>query len=121
MGLRVAGSIEVKTDGSILEAKGQWSYNLGHPKREPIYGANLKVIGYKETAQEPYIEGEIQDSEALDVAAIVQMKDKTVTLSLQNGKTISLKNAFYSGDGTVTCEEGTVPVKFTGTDAEEIV
>ena len=31
MGLRVAGSIEVKTDGSILEAKGQWSYNLGHP------------------------------------------------------------------------------------------
>lgn len=35
MGLRVAGSIEVKTDGSILEAKGQWSYNLGHPKREP--------------------------------------------------------------------------------------
>ena len=24
MGLRVAGSIEVKTDGSILEAKGQW-------------------------------------------------------------------------------------------------
>ncbi len=53
MGLRVAGSIEVKTDGSILEAKGQWSYNLGHPKREPIYGANLKVLGYKETAQEP--------------------------------------------------------------------
>ena len=53
MTLRVAGAIEVKTDGGLMEAKGQWSYNLGHPKREPIFGANLKVIGYKETAQEP--------------------------------------------------------------------
>ena len=121
MTLRVAGAIEVKTDGGLMEAKGQWSYNLGHPKREPIFGANLKVIRYKETAQEPYIEGEIQDSEELDIAALVQMKNKTVTLSLKNGKTISLKNAFYSGEGTVACEEGTVPVKFTGTDAEEIV
>lgn len=35
MTLRVAGAIEVKTDGGLMEAKGQWSYNLGHPKREP--------------------------------------------------------------------------------------
>lgn len=119
--MRIAGKIEVKTDGGVLEAKGKWSYNLGHPKREAIFGADLKVIGYKETAQEPFIEGEAQNSEELDVAQLVQMQGKTVTLTLASGKVVSLRDAFYSGEGTVDTEEETIPVRFTGKDAEEII
>ena len=102
---RRAGIIQLQINGTIQDAKGNFSYNLGQPKREAIVG-NDGVHGFKETPQVAFIEGAITDA--------------TVTISLANGKVVELKDAWYAGEGTASSEEAEVPVRFEGDQAEEI-
>lgn len=116
---RRGGMIAVKIDGVVQLAKGSWSYNLGRAKREPIIGSD-GVHGYKETPQAAYIEGEITDRSDLDLAALVEAANSTVTLELANGKVIVLREAAFTGDGTASSDEGAIQVRFDGSNAEEI-
>lgn len=117
----LAGKIEFVIDGELQQAKGTFTYNLGRPKRETIFGADLNPLGAKEVSQEPFIEGNIQDMTQTDLSRIVTMDGVTVTLNLTNGKIISLKDAWYAGEANVTTEEASIPVRFVGKSAEEIV
>lgn len=108
---RRAGLITLQFDGQVQEAKGNFSYNLGHPVRSAIIGAD-RVHGYKETPQVAYIEGAITDSETLDLAALVQSDNITVTISLVNGKVITMGDAWFAGEGTASTEEAEIPVRF---------
>lgn len=108
---RRAGLISVKADGVVQDAKGNFSYNLGYPKREAIPGAD-GVHGYKETPQVAFIEGAITDRGDLDLAALVKATNVTVTLRLGNDKTIVLNGAWFAGDGTGSSEEAEIPVRW---------
>jgi hypothetical protein len=119
MGQRRGGIIQVKVDGEVLLAKGNWTYNLGRNKREAIPGSDV-VHGYKESIQTPFIEGEITDRDDLDLAAFLDARDVTVTLELANGKTIVLRNAWQAGEGTGNTDEGNVAVRYEGLSAEEV-
>ena len=116
---RRAGLIQVQVNGASYDAKGHWSYNLGRPKREPIVGAD-GVHGYKETPQVAFIEGEITDRGNLDVASLTAIDGATVTLTLANGKVVTLRAAWFAGDGTVSTEEANIAARFEGKGAEEI-
>lgn len=116
---RVAGIIELKVDGEIYLAKGNFTYNLGKPKREAIVGADT-THGYKETPQVAFVEGEITDRRDISLETLVALENVTVTLRLGNGKTISLSRAWYAGDGTGNTEEGNIGVRFEGMSGEEI-
>lgn len=110
---RRGGVIFVKADGKQFDVKGQFEYNLGVPKREPIIGHD-GTHGYKEMPQEAYISGEITDDIDLNLKNdVLELAGATVTLELANGKIVVLEEAFYSGDGTVQSEEGNVAVRFT--------
>lgn len=115
----VAGIIEFKVNGEIQNAKGNFTYNLGKPKREMIIGAD-RIHGPRETVQVPFIEGEITDRENLNVESFLIIKDATVTLGLANGKVIVLKEACYAGDGDIGTEEANIQVRFEGKSAEEV-
>ena len=118
--MRVGGVIFVKVDGGQLRAKGEFEYNLGVPKREAIVGMD-GTHGYKEDPQVSYISGAVTDEPSLDVKALLNTKDATVTLELANGKVIVLKDAWYAEDGAIKTGEGEIPVRFEGLDeAEEI-
>lgn len=108
---RRAGRIFVKVDGTQYDAKGDFSYGLGLPKREAIVGAD-GVHGYKETPQVPFIEGAFTDSSDLDLATLQQIDNATVTLELANGKIVVLSNAWYASEGNVSTGEGEIPVRF---------
>lgn len=108
---RRAGIIHVKADGQVVEAKGNFSYGLGKPKREAIIGAD-KVHGYKETNQVSYIEGATTDSVDLDLAALLEQDDVTITLELNNGKVITLSEAWFAGEGKASTEEGEIEVRW---------
>jgi len=108
---RRAGRIYLKIDGALHDAKGSFSYNLGHDKRDGIVGAD-GVHGYKETPQVPFIEGAITDRADIDLAKMTQQDNVTVTLELANGKTIVLANAWFAGEGGVTTEEAEIAVRW---------
>ena len=114
-----AGILYLKVDGEIRDAKGNFNYNLGRPKREAIVGADT-VHGYKETPQVAFVEGEITDKGDLNVSQILNIEDSTITLELRNGKTIVFKEAWFAGDGNIGTEEANIAVRFEAKGAEEI-
>ena len=108
---RRGGIIEVRTNGTLQDAKGSFTYNLGHPKKNGIVGSD-SVHGYSETPQIAYIAGKITDRQSLDLKALVTLEDTTVTLRLANGKTVVLHEAWYAGDGVGDSAEGEIDVRF---------
>jgi len=116
---RRSGTLFVKVSGTQYDAKGNFTYNIGSPKRDAIVGAD-RVHGYKELPQVPYIEGEITDASDLDLAAFTQLKDETITLELANGKVFILRDAWYAAEGNVQTEEANIQVRFEGMSGEEV-
>jgi len=116
---RVGGIIYVKVDGTVYQAKGDYTYNFGSPKRETILGVD-GPHGVKETPQASFIEGEITDASDLDVKAFTELIDSTVTIELNNGKTIALKEAAYTADGDINTGEGNIQVRFEGSGMTEV-
>ena len=116
---RVGGTIQVKVGGVVQSAKGEFTYNLGHKKRNPVLGVD-RVHGYTEEVQVPRIEGVLTDSGTLDLKALVTGEDLMITLDLANGKTIALSDAWFAGEGDVTTGEGEIAVLWHGLDCEEV-
>lgn len=110
---RRAGIIQFTVNGVRYDCKGNFTYNLGYPKREAIKGSS-GITGYKETAQEAFIEGEITDNTTLDLATLVQADSQSVMLLLGNGKTIALRQSWFAADGTGNSEEGNIAVRYEG-------
>ncbi len=113
------GTLFLKIDGQLYDAKGSFTYNLGGDKKEGIAGAD-GVHGFKATPQIPYIEGAVTDSSSLNLAALVNIEEATVTLELINGKVIILREAWYAGEGQASHEEGEIGVRFEGMSADEV-
>lgn len=109
--LRRGGIIQLQIDGVLHEAKGNFTYGLGTPKRESIVGSDA-VHGYKEMPQAAYIEGEITDRQSLDLKALLTAEDVTVTLTLANSKVIVLRDAYQVAEGTGNTDEGNVGIRF---------
>lgn len=116
---RRSGIVYLKLDGTIYDAKGNFTYNLGAPKREAIVGADA-IHGFKETPQVSFIEGEITDRGDLDLQKLVTMDGVTVTLELANGKVFVLRDAWYASEGNVQTEEGNIQFRMEGKSGEEI-
>jgi hypothetical protein len=116
---RVGGIIRFTIDGAQYRAKGNFSYMIGNPKREAIIGSD-GVHGYKETPQAPFIEGTITDSASLSLSDLTSITDSTVILTLANGKSVVLRDAFYASEGEASTEAGEIKVRFEGISAEEM-
>lgn len=113
MSNRRAGLLFVKIDGEQYDAKGDFTWNPGQPKRDAIVGPD-QVHGYKELPKAPFIEGALTDAGTLDIANLQNIDDATVTLQLANGKTVVLQEAWYCADGDVTTEEAEIQLRFEG-------
>ena len=118
MANRVSGIFYVRIDGVQRNAMGNFTYNLGAVKREPVIGAD-GIHGFSEMPQSPRIEGEITDQSDLDVETMLNLTDTTITLELANGKVIVLSNAYYAGDGDIGTENANVQILFHGLEATE--
>jgi hypothetical protein len=120
MAQRIGGIIQVQVDGTILRAKGDFTYMLGGVKREAVVGTDGEIHGYKETTIVPSIEGAITDDGTVDIKALQGLTDGTITLRLANGKLISQSHSWYAAEGKATTAEGEVEVRWEGKTSEEI-
>lgn len=119
MSQRRAGILFIKVDGALYDAKGNFTYNLGKPKREAIVGADA-THGFKEMPQVAFVEGEFTDSAQLDLDKLLKIDGATVTLELANGKVAVFREAWFAGEGNVQTEEGNIAVRFEAKSAEEV-
>ena len=87
---RRGGVIFFKIDSVLRDAKGNFTYNFGAPKREALIGADQVVQGYKSMGQVPFIEGEITDQRDLIVTDFLNIENATLTIELANGKVFTL-------------------------------
>lgn len=108
---RVGGIIQVAANGVMYNAKGNFTWNLGNPKREAVLGAD-RPHGFKETPQVAFVEGEVTDAGDLDVNALTTMEAATVTVRLANKKVVVLRNAWFAADGTGNTDEGNIAVRW---------
>lgn len=113
----IGGTAYLKVDGVQYMSRGNWKYNFGMPTRSTVFDGN-SAVGYTEAPQEPSIEGDMTVPAILDVATLVTLDDVTITLELENGNIVTLRNAWYAGDGTVDVNEGMMPAKFVGKSLE---
>lgn len=111
MAKRVGGIITLKVDGSRYSAKGDFTYGLGTPKREPVIGTG-DIAGYKETPQVAFVEGAITDSPDIKTVDIANITNATIVLELANGKSIVLREAYFAGDAQGTTGEGEFAIRF---------
>ena len=116
---RVGGIIFFQLDGELFQAKGEFTYNLGVPKRDEVVGPD-GVHGFSELPQAPRIEGAVTDNDETDLEALLRFRDGTATLQLANGKTVVFREAFYSGDGDVTTNEGEIGIMIRAISAQEV-
>lgn len=118
---RKGGTIQLAIDGEVLLAKGAFTYSLGGPMRsEAIVGTDGVVHGYTETHTVPFIEGTITDEPGLDLERVRTLENVLVTLTLANGKTIALFEAWQASEAQVNTEQGEISVRFDGTRAKEL-
>lgn len=116
---RIAGVINLAVNGTSYMLAGDFTYDIGGYKREMMSGPD-GVHGYKETVKIPFIEGDLRDTSAVNLATLTNLTDATVVLTLANGKTISLYNAVFTGDGVGATGEATIKARFEGLSATEI-
>jgi Phage tail tube protein len=113
----IGGAAYLKIDGVQHMSRGNWTYNFGKPTRTTVFdGAN--TVGYVEEPQEPMVEGDMTIPSTLDVGKLVESDDITLTLELDNGNVVVLRNAWFAGEGTVNVQEGSMPAKFVGRSLE---
>ena len=115
---RRSGIFYLKMDGTLMDSVGEFTYRVGMVKREAIVGNN-SVHGFSEEVMVPYIEGSITDKGTLDVEALCNSVDVTGILELPNGKTFTLKNAWYAGEGTVKTAKAEVNFRLEGLEGFE--
>ncbi len=117
----IGGIFNCKINGTLVSAKGDFTYNFGSLKKEGILGSDGKVTGFKVSGVVPFIEGQITDTRDLNVKELQALTEGEITLELVNGKVFVLSGAEWSSDGNVETAEGAIAVRFEGVDGDEFL
>ena len=116
---RIGGKLHLKVAGVVMLARGSFNYSPGGFASETVVGLD----GIHGTIDKPFpgfIEGELSDDGSVDVKALQGARDVTVSLALNNGKTVVGTGMSLVGELAVNADEGSMPFRFEG-DVEEIL
>ncbi len=112
MAQRRFGVKQLQINGVVYLCKGGVNYSLGGDKNESIMGVDRRH-GIKVTRIPAYAEMTISDGgQGFDLRKLISITDATITIDLENGKTIKLGHADYCAEGKVAAEEGEIEAKF---------
>ena len=117
MSNRVGGTLNLRIDGVLYRAKGDFTCRPTAEQRTEIMGTDRDSSGLHGSKVEKLpgmIEGVITADENVDMDAIVRLDNVSIVAELANGKTFLLSRAFYSGSSEFTTGESEFNIKFTG-------
>lgn len=115
-----AGIVRVSTNGQRIDVtNGGIRYGFGGVQLTEILGAD-NFHGFSGAVAPAYIEVTITDHKKLDVAALFDAQDATITAELFNGKTLVLSQASNTSDRTAQSSDGAITLRFVGTSLKEL-
>lgn len=113
------GTITILIDGIQYALSGDFTLNPGVDKREEVVGPD-RSFGTKITPQAAFVEGNVRDTNGLDVKSLLGLSGVTVTCELANGKTWVLPDAVNTSEGDISVMEGEIPIRFAAATADEM-
>jgi len=115
----IAGVAFISINGQRYRLVGEAKYRLSGETREAKNGSD-GFHGYKAKPQNGQIEFKVRDSRGVPLSVFNDMTDETVVLELANGKTVTGRNMFRSGEPVESdAEEAEVMLMFEGPDVRD--
>lgn len=111
---KTAGTCYVKVDNTQLAVAGEVTHNLGQrATRETVTGLNGPV-GFVEQIITPFVEVEVHDVAGIDLEALADVEDATITVENANGKVGTLSHAWQVNSVDKAASTGTATLRFEG-------
>lgn len=110
----IAGTASFQIDGVIFTTNGEFDCTILNTKKEAVTTDNPKILFYKETIQPSVIKGKLFLTDELDPTVVTNIVNSVIQVQLKSGKVAILRDAFFSGDGTASAQDGTLDVEFSG-------
>ena len=116
----VAGTIHFKVNGTPYAAFGNWTIDLGLPKKSSLMAGNGKRAGKKEEHRPASLKGEMYKIMGVSVGDIAAIDNATITLVVGDGSRFVFNGANSSGETTYETEDGKISCEFEADDCTEI-
>lgn len=116
---RIGGVLSIRVDGAQYEARGNFQVNASTVKRTGIAGQDF-VHGYIEEPIVPFIKGDFSIGNQLSMVKLEQITNATVQVSLANGNTYVLTEAWTTSAFVIDAHDGKVEVTFEGKSCREV-
>lgn len=117
MAKRIAGTCYFKVNGEQLELQGNLEFPMNKVTRETVLSTGGNV-GFKETVIAPYISGDFIVLAEFPVETLTENTDMTITAECANGMVYTLSGAYLIENAAFKPVDGTVSLKFEGTNGE---
>lgn len=117
----VGGVHKMYIDSVQFLLKGDPEYDIGGTKRTVLRGSDGIRHGTKKEVMGSRISGTTTNTSELDIEAMRNTVDATITLECPSGKVVSFPHCVFTGDPTVSGAEGEVAFEFQGDQATEIM
>lgn len=115
----VGGPINIYVDGVKIRCKTGAEWSLGVETLTPVTGADT-YHGSKATPEPPMLKVTTTDSFDLDLKALLTKRGVSVFMELPNGKSVVFSNADISPAGSLTTDEGEIPLQIYAQNAEVV-
>ena len=117
---RIGGVLTLTIDGKTYQVRGNFTVRPNLVKRENIAGQD-GPHGYTEMPVVPGAKGDLTTTPGLSLTALQNITASTLQITLANGSTYVLANAWANPDIEVNTAEGRFPIEFGCLTCTEIV
>jgi len=116
-----AGTAYFSIDGQRYAVVGDLSYKLSGSDKESLNGQD-GYHGQKIKPMPGEISAKLRNGKSVDIQALLNADQVTITLELINGKSVIGRNMTRTGERPeVNTEEGEFEIKFAGPEVTEIL
>ena len=116
---RIGGIAFLTIDGTQYPLRGSWMVSPSSVKRDGIAGQDF-VHGYVEKPIVPGAKGDFSTIPGLSLEKLQSVTNATVVISLANGTTYSLAQAWTAAAFEIDSNEGKVGIEFGCLTADEL-
>ena len=108
---RIGGVLTLTIDGTTKQVRGNWTVSPNRVKREGVAGQD-GVHGYTEMPVVPGAKGDFTTTPGVSVSDLQNITNSTLQITLANGSTFVLANAWANPAVEINTTEGRYPIDF---------